>query len=72
MTCSLAVCKCAQAATCSCGAQPAQQCNCARATRENAPVQGASCTCGKRQADECTCKNSECREGEIDFTNKKF
>uniref|UniRef100_A0A060T6S5 ARAD1B14476p n=1 Tax=Blastobotrys adeninivorans TaxID=409370 RepID=A0A060T6S5_BLAAD len=69
------VCVCAQEATCSCGARPAQECNCSKASSENAPINGAACSCGKRQAHACTCSRSTeengLREGEVDFTNMK-
>ncbi|EGW30752.1 copper resistance determinant 2 [Spathaspora passalidarum NRRL Y-27907] len=76
MTCSSAECVCAKKSTCSCGARPAQQCNCDKATVENvAPAAGDACVCGKRNKDACTCgSHSHCdghREGETDFTNLK-
>lgn len=75
MTCSSADCVCAKKSTCSCGAQPALHCNCARAPQENAqPASDNACACGKRVKGSCTCGMSgECdgtREGEIDFTTK--
>lgn len=75
------LCVCAQEARCSCGARPARQCTCARATCENLMVPTQTCSCGMRQAYHCTCSRapvenmSFLREGEVDFTylrwNKK-
>jgi len=68
------VCVCAQEARCSCGARPANECVCSKASVENS-VNGPTCSCGKRRANECTCSRSEqensVRDGEIDFTNLK-
>lgn len=76
------LCVCAQEARCSCGARPARQCTCARATCENLMVPTQTCSCGMRQAYHCTCSRAPVenmgflREGEIDFTylrwNKKL
>ncbi|KAK9433632.1 hypothetical protein V1505DRAFT_352615 [Lipomyces doorenjongii] len=77
-------CVCAEEARCSCGARPAKECNCSKATTEN-NFEGPTCSCGmssfivtgwgKRRAHECTCSRSSTenglREGEIDYTNLK-
>lgn len=68
------LCLCAQEARCSCGARPARQCTCSRATCENLMVPTQTCSCGMRQAYHCTCSRASIenmgslREGEIDFT----
>ncbi|KAK9241425.1 hypothetical protein V1525DRAFT_393117 [Lipomyces kononenkoae] len=38
-------CVCAQEARCSCGARPAQECNCSKSATENT-VDGPTCSCG--------------------------
>lgn len=68
------LCLCAQETRCSCGARPARQCTCSRATCENLMVPTQTCSCGMRQAYHCTCSRASIenmgslREGEIDFT----
>ncbi|KAK9373438.1 uncharacterized protein V1513DRAFT_449198 [Lipomyces chichibuensis] len=39
------VCICAEEARCSCGARPAKECNCSKASTEN-NFEGATCSCG--------------------------
>ena len=72
MVCQAANCVCAQASTCSCGARPALECNCAKASVENvAPAASEACACGKRLKNKCSCGAQPCeaKEGETDFTN---
>lgn len=75
MACTLPECVCAKKSTCSCGAKPALECNCSKATTENVlPEAASACSCGKRIKGQCTCgAQGDCdgtREGEIDFTTK--
>ena len=76
MVCASGDCVCAKKSTCSCGAQPALHCNCAKAATENAvPASSDACACGKRAKGSCTCgMGGECdghRDGEVDFPYAK-
>lgn len=69
-----AECVCAKEATCSCGKQPALQCNCNKAADEN-KLPGNTCVCGKRAEGSCTCGRTDSNNGssalETDFTTQK-